>query len=513
MDQDPQGHSPSRAVLSQVLAAPGTHAFEADDLLCALGEHCVVSIEDPAGVFVHVNDRFCSLARRTREELVGQNSRILNSGYHSKEFFSNLWNTIQNGRVWRGDLRNRAGDGSLYWVDATIVPTFDLQGQPRQYVCIATDITERKKTETAASQLAAIVTSSDDAIVGKDLRGIVTSWNAGAERIFGYSEAEMIGQPIRRLIPGDRQIEEERILATIARGETVRHFDTVRVRKDGTKIPVSVTVSAIRDFGGRIVGASKVAREISDRKRAENTIRKLNASLEQRVAERTAQLEAANRELEAFSYSVSHDLRAPLRAIDGFSQAVVEDFGALLPPEGQRYLETIRASARRMGALIDDLLTFARLNRLEMKRQPIDTAALVHDCLEELGAPWPDRKVDVRVAELIESSGDPSLLKQVWLNLLSNALKYSRNREHATIEIGSTGTRPNPIFFVRDNGAGFDMRYADKLFGVFQRLHHADEFEGTGVGLAIVQRIVTRHGGRIWAEAGVDKGATFFFTL
>lgn len=233
----------------------------------------------------------------------------------------------------------------------------------------------------------------------------------------------------------------------------------------------------------------------------------------QKVQAINRQLVAANKELEAFSYSVSHDLRAPLRAVDGFSQAVLEDFGEQLPEEGRRNLRTIRQGAQRMGELIDDLLTFARLNRQELNGRMIETNQLVRSILDELGSPWSDRKVELKLGDLPGCLGDPSLLKQVWINLLSNALKYTGKRERAIIEIGCVQQEGRSTYFVRDNGTGFDMKYHHKLFGVFQRLHRAEDYEGTGVGLAIVQRIIHRHGGRIWAEAAEDRGATFYFTL
>ncbi len=233
----------------------------------------------------------------------------------------------------------------------------------------------------------------------------------------------------------------------------------------------------------------------------------------QKVQAANAQLEAANKELEAFSYSVSHDLRAPLRAVDGFSRIVLEDYGPLLPPEGQRYLRNIGVGAQQMGTLIDDLLTFSRLSRLPLSLREVSVALLVKEALNDLAGQRENRTVEITVGEMAPCSGDPALLKQVWINLISNALKYSRKRDPAVVEIGCVRQQDEDVYFVRDNGAGFDMRHAGKLFGVFQRLHLADDYEGTGVGLAIVQRVVHRHGGRVWAEAAVDRGATFYFTL
>jgi signal transduction histidine kinase len=272
-------------------------------------------------------------------------------------------------------------------------------------------------------------------------------------------------------------------------------------------------------------------REVAERTAVEQEIRRLNATLEQRVSERTSELEASNKELDAFAYSVSHDLRAPLRAVDGFSRIVLEEYAPSLPPEARHYLEVARSSAVKMGELIDGLLAFSRLGRQQLRKQPVSPAALVHEVLSDLRPELEGRRVEITVGDLPACQADTLLLKQVFVNLLSNALKYTRQREEALIVVGagdgadlnhtedpgrapqSAPARNGIVYFVRDNGAGFDMRYQDKLFGVFQRLHSADTFEGIGLGLALVERIVHRHGGRIWAHAEVDRGATFYFTL
>jgi PAS domain S-box-containing protein len=379
---------------------------------------------------------------------------------------------------------------------------------------VVLDVTERKQSENALAWHAAIVESSDDAIIGKTLEGVVTSWNRGAERMFGYSAQEMVGRLIYQLIPPERTAEEAKILETIRSGGYIHHFETVRQRKDGQRIDVSVTTSPIRDAQGRVVGASKIARDITAKKRAQAQIETLNADLEQRVMERTAELEEAVQQMEAFSYSVSHDLRAPLRHIRGFAEILQENAGASLDEESRSVLKKVFLAATRMQTLINDLLEFSRVQRAVPTRQKVEMGMLLKGVIEDLSPDLKGRNVEWRIGALPAVEADAGLIRQVWVNLVSNALKFTKGREPATIEVGiCTGNGASPTFFVRDNGAGFDMKFAAKLFGVFQRLHKESDFEGTGIGLANVQKIVQRHGGRIWAEAAPNQGATFFFTL
>ena len=334
----------------------------------------------------------------------------------------------------------------------------------------------------------------DYAIFMLDPEGHIISWNKGAQRIKGYGPEEIIGQHFSRFYPPE----------AAARGEPTAHLSVAvrdgrvenegyRVRKDGSRFWASAVITALRDDDGRLVGFTKVTRDLTERKQAADDLARAHA------------------ELEAFSYSVSHDLRAPLRAINGYAQALIEDHGPTLNAEGQRMLQVVRDSATRMGQLIDGLLAFSRLGRQSLKKSPLDMTSIAGSVVEELRMVDPGPH-EVVIGTLPPAHGDGTLIRQVFANLLANAFKFSAGRDAPRVEVGAGEEGGDAVYFVRDNGAGFDMKYADKLFAVFTRLH-GTEFAGTGIGLALVHRIIQRHGGRIWANSVPNAGATFYFTL
>jgi signal transduction histidine kinase len=328
--------------------------------------------------------------------------------------------------------------------------------------------------------------------------------NPAAERILGKTRREIVGRTGREL-SGRPDPEGVEMASRVAATGTPFHM--IRYSPEFGGWFESFTYS----LGSGVIATLSL--DVTERKKAEEEVHRLNEELEQRVAKRTVELEAANKELEAFSYSVSHDLRAPLRSVDGFSQAVLEDYGELLPPEGRNFLVRIRSSAQHMAQLIDDLLNLSKVTRASMKLVPVDLSQLAQGIIAELQQNQHERRVNFNITPNLKAHGDPGLLQAVLENLLNNAWKFTSKREQVEIEFGSKHENDETIYFIRDNGAGFDMAYADKLFGAFQRLHAMAEFSGTGIGLATVQRIIHRHGGRIWAEGAVDQGASFFFTL
>ena len=387
-------------------------------------------------------------------------------------------------------------DGKIVNISLSVSPVKESGERITGALIVARDITLTKRATERETWLASIINFSDDAIISKTLEGIITSWNRGAERIFGYTPDEVIGKHISILIPPGRTDEEPEIISKVSRGQYIHHYVTERMRKDGTTVNISLTVSPVKNAHGNIVGVSKIARDITEQKKREDEIKMLN------------------RELEAFNYTVAHDLRSPLRAVMNYSQILLDKHTAVLPDDARHMVGRIVRQSQRMDVLIEDLMALSRLGLQPLEKSTIDMAALVKETVDEIQAHENGKRLEINIHTLHNAWGDRSLLKQVWDNLIGNAVKYSRKTSAAIIiDIGYTLADNNIVFYVRDNGIGFDMNYAPKLFKAFQRLHNNSEYEGTGIGLAIVDQIISKHGGKVWAEATPGQGATFYFSL
>ena len=387
------------------------------------------------------------------------------------------------------------------------------------------EIEIKRQTEEALQHeqalLSRIMETSPVGITLVDPDGQITFANSQAERVLGLTRDEITqrtyNSPAWRITAydykpfPDKDLPLQRVIST---GQPVYDVQHMIERPDEHRLFLSINGAPLLNEAGQVESVVFTIEDITERKRAEEEIRQLNQELEQRVADRTAQLKAANEELEAFAYSVSHDLRAPLRHIGGFIELLEKGTKTILDAQNRRYLEIISRAATHMGTLIDDLLSFSRMGRFEISKKQVDIEKLVQEVIQELGPEIEGRNIDWNLGELPTVIGDPTLLKIVLVNLVSNAVKYTQPRQQAKIEIGCLpDAEAEVVILVRDNGVGFDMKYADKLFGVFQRLHRADEFEGNGIGLATVRRIISRHGGRTWAQGEIGHGATFYFSL
>jgi PAS domain S-box-containing protein len=465
---------------------------------------------------------------RSQEIHVGKNIRELLPADQQAYVFEMIEKSVISGKPLSFEFQTITPNGQSAWNFVRIGPV--KQGDViTSLTVILTDITERKQAEESLRKSEALYRKAievADAVpyhqtyhvhnqtvaydfIGEGIRGIT-----------GYSPEEFT-EALWDSLTLERVLLDE--LSVYSFNEAIDRvrtgLNTVwkcnhRIRaRDGSIHWVFEAAVELRDQDGISYGSIGMFQDITERKRVDEQIRQLNEELEKHVRDRTAQLEAANKELEAFSYSVSHDLRSPLRTIVGFSKIINDDYSAGLDPIGRGFLQKIGEAGRKMNQLIDDLLAFSRLGRKSLEKRPVDLNEIVRNVIDSLAQETAGRQMEWVLAELPPATADPALLQQVYANLIGNAVKYTSRREAARIEIGSISQGGGTVYFVRDNGAGFDMQFADKVFGVFQRLHRDDEFEGTGIGLAIVERIITRHGGRIWFEAEVDKGATFYFTL
>ncbi len=377
----------------------------------------------------------------------------------------------------------------------------------------ALEVLEREhQLQRAMRQLSLHLRQSPLGVVTWDRDFNILDWNPAAEQIFGYGRGQVIGRSWRLLFPESVHREFERTMLPLLGEGEAEYLLLGNVTADGRKIDCEWYTSSICDDDGEVVEVMSLLHDVTESREAQEQVLRLNRELERRVGERTAELQLANRELEAFSYSVSHDLRAPLRSLDGFSHLLLAKYADLIDETGRDYLERIRRASQKMGTIIDDLLSLSRVSRYELQRGHTDISALARQVLGELEEAEPERGVEWRVADGLACEADPKMLKIALDNLIGNAWKYTARSDRQRIEVGGCEIEGRPAFYVRDSGAGFDMRYADKLFGAFQRLHGEEEFEGSGIGLATVKRIIDRHGGLIRAEGTVGEGATFYFT-
>ncbi|HLJ46903.1 MAG TPA: PAS domain S-box protein [Bryobacteraceae bacterium] len=430
----------------------------------------------------------------TADEIVGKPVTMLVPPDRLDEELEIQARIRQGERVDHIETVRRSKDGKLLDVSLTISPVRGARGEIMGGSKIARDISDRRNTERSVRLLHSIVDSSDDAIISKDLNGIITSWNESAERLFGYRAEEIVGKPITILIPPDRLEEELTILARLRNGERVDHFETIRQCKDGSLLDISLTISPIRDERGRVIGASKVARDITERKRADAELRRAHADLEQ------------------FAYSASHDLQEPLRSIKVYSELLTRRYSDKLDGEALEYLIYLRSGAARMESMITDLLTYNQVGRTE-EPETTDANVVLGDVLDNLANLIAESHSEITADPLPMVRMHHAHLQQLLQNLIGNAIKYRRPERPPAVHVAGSRGDSECVFSVSDNGIGIAPEYKEKVFGLFKRLHTEKEYAGTGIGLAICKRIVDQYSGRIWVESELGKGCTFHFTI
>ena len=451
-------------------------------------------ISAKTGRFIRVNAEYCRITGYSAGELAGM--KPLDLTFAEDRAVEDTWITLMlRGEIsfYESEKRYVRKDGEIVWVRVNVTLLSDADGHPDRTLAVIQDITEPKRTGDAARRLSAIVESSADAIVSKDLNGIITSWNKSAERMFGYTAAEAVGQPITIVIPPDHLDEEPQILERVKRGELIDDLETVRQRKDGSRIEVALTISPVRDGHGKIVGASKIVRDLTGRMRIERNLR------------------VANDDLKQFAYAAAHDLREPLRNVRAYSELLASLCAD--GPDGKiaRFKNVIAEGVLRMDDLLFDLLEYTRLAADEENPGTVDCRSAYNKAIQNLRTAIGESGAQVSCGALPAVQGKEAQYVQLFQNLIANAIKY-RGTDPPVIAVSAREHEGQWLFSVRDNGMGIEPEYHEQIFGIFKRLH-GNRIPGTGIGLAICRKIVERYGGRIWVESQLDQGSEFFFTV
>lgn len=479
---------------------------------------CMVIITDAKGVVEYVNPKFTEITGYLPEEVIGKTPRIPKLNARESDTYEKLWSTITAGYEWQGEFQSRKKSGELYWESASISPLFDAEGVITNYVAVKEDISERKRADNALKESEERYRHlyEDTPVMLHSIDGVGRIVNVSNYWLFhlGYERNEVIGRKSTEFLTEESsRYAEEIVIPAFFRSGHCQDIPYQMVKKNGEIVDVLLTAVAEWNATGEVIRSQAVMVDVTEQKKAEDQIRILNADLEKRVLERTAELENSNKELEAFCYAISHELRAPIARLEGFREVIFECFKSGDYGDLQYYVGRLGCSVQQLKSAVDALLMMNRLSKTEITSEPINLSELSRQVMAELIEVHGERTMQFRVAPDVFARGDRKLLNICMHNLLGNAYKYTLKTPLALIEFGAENHADQKVYYVRDNGAGFDMAYVSKLFQPFSRLHSEKEFKGTGIGLATVHRIIEKHEGKIWAESKVDEGATIFFTL
>ena len=488
------------------------------DITDALDQTAIVAITDVQGRIDFVNDKFCEISQYSREELIGQNHRLLNSGHHPRQFFVEMWKKISSGQTWRAEIKNRAKDNSFYWVDTTIVPFLNEDGKPYQYLAIRKDITARKAADIELQKLSLIASKTDNVVIVTNAQGEIEWINHSFHKLTGYTLAEVIGKKPGQVLQGSKTSQETvaSIHEALARQEPFSG-EILNYSKDGRPYWLLLNINPVFDDDGRLVQFIAIENEITTRKEIEIKLRKEVEGAMKKLNMMNERLEVSNRELLDFAYVASHDLQEPLRKIQAFGDRLKSTCNDGLNEKGQDYLERMLNAAGRAQVLINDLLSFSRVTTQAKPFTPVDLSEILDGVLSDLEIRIEQTGATVEIDRLPTIDADAMQMRQILQNLIGNALKFRQEGVTPLVQVRSRiftklGEEYCEIRVI-DNGIGFEQKYTDRIFQIFQRLHGRGTYEGTGIGLAICRKIAERHGGSLLAESEPNQGATFIFTL